>query len=480
MGRTFDFWGYATKNDLLCSDGRTIRKDAFNDPEMVIGHAVLKNAEDGVLAYGVFNDTDKGRACKKIIENRDIKGLSIYANALKQRAGDVLHGVIREVSLVLAGANPGALIDFSMAHGDGGEDELYYYLLGERYTELNHSDIAWDDAWDDELEEDELEHADDGDGKSDDSDDSDDDDGETIEEVFNTLNDKQRIAVNAVIAAVADEVSKSKATKDDDDDDKDEDDMKQNVFDTDTRTTNFLSHSEENAILRRCANNRGSFKHTFADYIESNSLQHDAVSSGFTQDTSADGNVTWLFPEYKDLRSGAPELITPDQGWIDVVMKGVSKSPISRIRTSYVDIRDVEGINLKEDLRARGYQKGKQKLLTGTYSLVRRETDPQTVYVRAALHRDDIIDITDFDYVRYQYNIDRLALNEELAIAFMLGDGREPGVDKIYPEHIRPIWTDDELYTIHRDLDLDAAVRNGSVHALHRKDEGTVCPEDSG
>jgi len=186
-------------------------------------------------------------------------------------------------------------------------------------------------------------------------------------------------------------------------------------------------------------------------------LQHDAMSSGFIQDPSQNGNVSWLFPEYKDLGPAAPELLTNDQGWISVVLNKVHKSPISRIRTRYVDIRNIEG-NDMSSLRARGYQKGKQKSQTGNFKLVRRTTDPQTIYVKSALHRDDIIDITDFDYVQYLYNIDKMQLNEELAMAIMLGDFRQDNdADKIFPEHIRPIWTDDELYTMHYDFDVEDA-----------------------
>ena len=196
--------------------------------------------------------------------------------------------------------------------------------------------------------------------------------------------------------------------------------------------------------------NVGTFQNALEAYADDNNLQHDAISSGFNQ--SGDGNVTMLFPEYQEVRPGAPELITNDQGWISLVMSKVHKSPISRIRTSQVDIRNIDA------LRAKGYQKGKQKAQTGNFKLVRRTTDPQTVYVKNALHRDDIVDITDFDYVQYLYNIDRLMLNEELATAIMIGDGRDDGDEaKISTDHIRPIWTDDDLYTIHVDLDVAAA-----------------------
>ena len=223
--------------------------------------------------------------------------------------------------------------------------------------------------------------------------------------------------------------------------------MKHNVFNQDeVNNDGVLSHADQSDILKMAKLPGMTLQTALEAYADDNNIQHGAVS-GFTQD-SADGNVTWLFPEYKDLRTGAPELLTNDQGWVTTVMNKVHKSPISRIRTGQVDIRKIDA------LRAKGYQKGNEKTITGNFKLVRRSTDPQTIYVKSALHRDDIIDITDFDYVQYLYNIDRMNLNEELATAIMLGDGREDGDDdKINPEHIRPIWTDDDLYTIHVDLD---------------------------
>lgn len=459
MNQHYDFCGYATKNDLLCSDGRTIRKDAFkecngktvplvwnhrhDDPEMVIGHAVLENRNDGVFMYGKFNDTEKGQACKKILENRDINGLSIYANKLKQKSGDVLHGVIREVSLVLAGANPGAIIDFSMSHGEEEGEEVYMYLVGEDLTSLQHGDIERENTMEKNYEDDTvLEHADDNESKG--SGDS----GETVKEVFDTLTDKQKTAVYAIIGAIA-----ADDDDDDDDDEGDDDDMKHNVFDDDYDTQGYISHSDQAEILKY-AKNSGSFRGALAEYLgtDEDTLQHDFESNGFIQNPSTPGNVTWLFPEYKDVRPGAPELITNDQGWVSTVMSKVHKSPISRLRTQHVDIRNIES------LKAKGYQKGKEKQLTGTFALVRRTTDPQTIYVKSQLHRDDIVDITDFDYVQYLYNIDRMNLNETLAMAIMLGDSRlDSDEDKIFPEHIRPIWTDDELYTLHRDVDIAAA-----------------------
>ena len=456
MKKKFDFSGWATKNNLRCSDGRTIRENAFadndgqtvplvwnhqhNDAFNVLGHALLKNDKNGVRTFIKFNeDTEQGRNAKALVEHGDVTALSIFANQLKQNGSDVLHGMIREVSLVLAGANPGAFIDsVSFAHGDEAEDEAIIYT-GEPVS-LYHSDDLDDEKKKKKKKEEEDEKS---------------DDEETVNDVFNTLNEKQKTVVFAMIGEAIN------GGKDEDDDDEDEDDeekggiptMKHNIFDNgQADNQNVISHADQMDILETAKNSSvGTFKNAIDIYVSENNLQHDAVSGGFAAD-----NINLLFPEYKDVRPGAPELITNDQGWITTVISKVHKSPISRVRTNQVDIRNIE--KAMDALRARGYQKGKQKVQAGNFKLVRRTTDPQTVYVKNALHRDDIIDITDFDYVQYLYNIDRLMLNEELATAIMLGDGRDDGdSDKIFPEHIRPIWLDDNLYTIHKDLDLDAA-----------------------
>lgn len=440
----YDFGGWATRNDLTCADGRVIKKDAFkgqngqtvplvwmhnhNDPNNVLGFAHLENRDDGVYAHCEFNNTEAGQTAKELVRHGDVRSLSIFANQLKQAGSDVIHGIIREVSLVLAGANPGAFIDDVLAHGDG---ESAGIIVG--YDEMI---MGY------------LEHSDD-EKKPENGDGNDDDGGKTVEEVFESLTEKQKTAVYAIIGQAVED-----GGSDNDDESKGGDGtMKHNVFDNSEKNEkgNFLSHADQEAIIKMAkTSNVGTFKTALEIYENDNALQHDAIASGFSQ--SGDGNVTWLFPEYKDVRPGAPELITNDQGWISTVMNKVHKSPISRIRTSQVDIRGIDA------LRAKGYKKGKQKAQTGNFKLVRRTTDPQTVYVKNALHRDDIVDITDFDYVSYLYNIDRMMLNEELATAIMLGDGRDDGDEgKIDPEHIRPIWTDDDLYTIHVDLDLAAA-----------------------
>lgn len=466
----YDFSGWATRNDLTCSDGRVIKKDAFkhndgeivplvwnhqhNNPDNVLGHAMLENREDGVYAYCEFNDSESGITAKKLVEHGDVRSLSIFANQLKESGKNVLHGVIREVSLVLAGANPGAFIESVIAHGADSETGL---IIG--YDEnimLYHSS----DKEDEEDKKDKKDKEDKEDMTPDKKENKEDgDDKETIQDVFDSMSEKQQKAVYAMLAQTSGKDG-GESRKDDKKEEKDDEKkggnkiMKHNVFDNDDRqqsTANVICHSDQIDIVKLAKSTQvGSFQAALNIYAEENELQHDAVSGGFVQTGS--GNVTELFPEYKDVRPGAPELITSDQGWISVVMSKVHKSPISRIRTSQVDIRNIDS------LRAKGYEKGKQKKQAGNFKLVRRTTDPQTVYVKNALHRDDIVDITDFDYVQYLYGIDRMMLNEELATAIMLGDGRDDGdEDKIAPEHIRPIWLDDELYTIHVDLDVAAA-----------------------
>lgn len=448
----FDFSGWATRNDLLCADGRTIRKDAFkdndgqtvplvynhqhNDVNNVLGHALLENRDEGVYAYCSFNNTESGQAAKELVQHGDVASLSIYANKLKQVGGDVIHGVIRELSLVLAGANPGAYIDAVMAHSEDGSEEAIESL------EASWNENIMIHSADSKKEEKEM--ADESEKKTTEPDEGE----ETVADVFNTLNEKQKTVVYAMIG----QALKDGGDSDDEDDEGGKDEMKHNVFDKeDAKKSGVLSHADQESIVAMAKTSQvGTFQTALEIYAQDNQLQHDAVSSGFVQ--SGDGNVTTLFPEYQDVRPGAPELLTNDQGWISVVMSKVHKSPISRIRTGQVDIRKID------ELRAKGYKKGKQKALTGNFKLVRRTTDPQTIYVRNALHRDDIIDITDFDYVQYLYNIDKMMLNEELATAMMLGDGRDEGAeDKIAPDKIRPIWTDDDLYTIHVDLDINKA-----------------------
>ena len=443
----YDFGGYATRNDLTCSDGRVIKKDAFksqngqtvplvwnhnhNDVNDVLGLAHLENRKDGVYAYCEFNDTDNGRTAKELVQHGDVKSLSIFANQLMQKGSDVIHGLIREVSLVLAGANPGAFIDDVIAHGEDGSGIIACYDEG--VTVFMHSDDKRDD---------EEKTKDSKDKKKEKS-----EDDETVEDVFDSLTEKQKTAVYAVIGTIMED----KENNDDSDDNEGGNNkmaMKHNVFENGAQAQdNTLSHADQVAIIKKAKMRTvGTFKNALREYAEENVLQHDATSSGVSSE-----DISKLFPEYADVRPGAPELITNDQGWVGNVISKVHKSPMSRIRTTQADIRYID------DLKSHGYKKGKQKKLNGNFSLVRRTTDPQTVYTKSALNRDDIVDITDFDYVVYLYSIDRMNLNEDLARAIMIGDGREEGADdKIAEDHIRPIWLDDDLYTIHVDLDITA------------------------
>lgn len=515
----YDFSGWATRNDLTCSDGLTIRRDAFKDNDgkvvplvwnhqhneigNVLGHALLENRNDGVYAYCSLNETQAGQDAKTVIKHGDIVGLSIYANKLKKHGSDVVHGAIREVSLVLAGANPGAFIDSMLMHGEESDEEAIIYTGEDIYIEHSESDSSSNDdkgsvessgqSKEDEsvsegetvqdvldtfndkqknvmyymigkaLEDGNVEHSDidivipeDETTLAHSDENNDSASNETVEDVFNTLSEKQKDVVYFMIGKALEDAGIEHSDIDDEDENSEggNETMKHNVFDKEeTRETDVLSHADQGMILEFAKKPGMTFQTALEMYADENNLQHDAVSSGFAQDTS-DGNVTWLFPEYKDVRPGAPELITNDQGWVGTVMNKVHKSPISRIRTSQVDIRNID------DLRAQGYVKGKEKKQTGNFKLVRRTTDPQTVYVKSALHRDDIVDITDFDYVQYLYNIDRMNLNEELATAIMIGDGRTDGTEgKIEAEHIRPIWLDDDLYTIHVDLDKDTVAK---------------------
>lgn len=453
----FDFSGWATRNDLLCGDGRTIRKNAFKDndgqkvplvwnhdhkdPENVLGHALLENREEGVYAYCTFNDTDAGQAAKKLVQHGDVKSLSIYANRLKQVGGDVVHGTIRELSLVLAGANPGAFIDCVMAHGD---DEAEAMIVG--YDEnimIYHSDESEDgdvikhDCGSDKKKKKELEHAANPEENKEEKKMEGDNNEKTVADVFNELTEEQKTVVYAMIGQALEENGIE------DDEEGEGEKMKHNLFDKELEETNVLTHSDEEAIMNLAKSSSvGSFKEAFAIYAEQNELSHGAID-GEVLDT--------LFPDYKDVYPGEPETLTDDQTWVGSVIAGVHKSPISRVRTRQLDARNRRN-------RAKGYKKGKYKEEGTNVALLSRTTDPQTIFIKDKLNRDDIVDFTDFDIVNYNWKIMRQALNEEIATAIMIGDGRSEGEeDKIYETHVRSIWNDDELYTIHQDVDIKAA-----------------------
>ena len=446
MAKKYDFAGLATKANMKCTDGRTILTGAFRDddgrrvpliwnhlhdgPENVLGHADLEYTDDGVMAYCSFNSSDNAQKAKELVEHGDITALSIHANGLIQdKAKNVSHGIIREVSLVYAGANPGASISqIGLEHADDDEGIIY---TGEAFS-LYHADSDTDKN---EPKSDEKETK-----KN-----TEESDEETVGDILKTLNEKQEKVVSYLLGEAL--ASTVEAAEDDSDEAKHSSEggpsMKTNVFDKETNTKdNVLTHSDQASIIAMA---KTSSVGSLQDAISIYEKEHDSeLSHGID-------SIETLFPEYQLTKPGAPELITRDQGWVGTVMNKVHKSPISRIRTRQADVRD-------KSLRALGYVKGKKKKDGPNIKLLTRTTDPQTVYRKDSLHRDDIIDITDFDVVEYQYGVMRMNLNEELAMAIMVGDGREEGdEDKISEDHIRSIWHDDELYTIHADVDLAAA-----------------------
>lgn len=439
-----DFSGWATRNDLVCGDGRVIKKDAFkdndgkkvslvynhehNDPNAVLGHAFLENRDEGVYAYGYFNDTESGQTAKKLVQNGDVSSLSIWANKLRQAAGangckEVLHGDIKELSLVLAGANPGAYIDFVMAHSDDGLDgdaeELY---AGYNENIMIHTAVKAEDKTDkEEPKVDEKNEKTQNDGEK------------TIADVLETLNEEQKTAVYALIGEL-----------DNDDETEGGENMKHNVFDNeDNVQENVLTHSDMNEILELSKKpNVGSFKQAMSMYEAEHELQHDA----FDEET-----MYKLLPEYKLIDPAEPKILYPDDTWVSSVINGVHKSPYSRVRTRRADARQAE-------LKALGYKKGDYKKEGRQIQLLGRTHDAQTIYVKDKINRDDILDITEFDIVAYQWKILRHTMDQTLAQAILIGDGRDDvDPDKIKEDHIRPIWHDDELYCIHQDVDIAGA-----------------------
>lgn len=442
----YDFSGWATRNDLLCGDGRTIRKNAFkdndgcevplvwnhehNDPNAVLGHAVLENRDDGVYAYGKFNDTEQGQHAKQLVQNGDVRSLSIWANQLKQMGKDVIHGNIRELSLVLAGANPGAYVDFVMAHSEE-ESDSFEASWDENIMLYHSADEPKEQKGDPERMED---------NKNKETSTSNENGEKTVKDVIDSMNEEQKTVMYAMIGQALEENGGSN-----DDDDEGGNEVKHNVFDNDyTQPENVLSHSDEMAIISLAKqSNVGSLKQAMEIYAAEND---DSLAHGIFEDTEA------LFPEYELLKKGEPETLERDQSWVASAIAKIHKSPISRIRTRQADARIAE-------LRAKGYQKkGNYKQEMAKIKLIGRTTDPQTIYIKDDMHRDDIIDITDFDVVAYQWKMMRHILDEELAMAALVGDCREEGdPDKIHEDHVRSIWHDDELYCIHQDVDFEAA-----------------------
>lgn len=458
MDKKYDFAGWATKADMRCSDGRLIAKDAFAHqdgakvpivwnhnhatPDSVLGYGILHSQNGSMRVECYFNDTENGKNARKLVLHGDINALSIYANQLKEQAKTVLHGMIREVSLVYAGSNPGAFIDSVVVHADGTttvdreQGILYTGEEIELFAEIEHADDNAEKQGEEKHTSEKPE-----------------DDKETMQDILNTLTEKQKDAVAYIIDTIvnsddgaAEESDKDSDVKHNSEMEEEENKMKRNVFDQETENKDaFLSHADGEKIIEMAkAYGGGSLKAAMEAYVTENKkdeLAH-AAAANIT-------NISQLFPEYKDVKPGAPELLTTDQGWIGKVLTRVHKSPISRIRTRQADVRDISA------RRAKGYTKGSQKTDAGAITLLSRTTDPVTVYIRSKLDRDDIVDITDFDVVQYMYGLDRMNLNEELARQITIGDGRS-GDNAIDPTKIRPIWLDDELYCIHKTVDINA------------------------
>lgn len=446
----FDFSGWATKANLKCSDGRVIMKDAFkhndgqtvplvwnhqhNDPNEVLGHALLENREEGVYTYCTFNDTESGKTAKLLVQHGDIVSLSIYANQLKQNMSNVIHGNIREVSLVLAGANPGASIESIIKHGEECDEEAVLYT-GEDIT-LAHAD-AEEEKKDEPQKKDEENKKSEEDKKS---------EGEkTVLEVFNTLDDEQKTAVYSLIAGAIEDNDKSgEDNKDEINHSEGGNEMKKNVFDQeDMEQGKTLSHSAMNEILELAKTpSVGSFQQARKIYENENKLQHDA----FDEET-----MGMLMPEYKLIDPAEPKILYPDDTWVSSVINGVHKSPYARVRTRRADARQAE-------LKALGYEKGNYKKEGKQIKLLGRTHDAQTIYVKDKINRDDVLDITEFDIIAYQWKILRHTMDQTLAQAILIGDGRDDlDPDKIKEDHVRPIWKDDDLYCIHQDVDIAAA-----------------------
>ena len=424
---TYDFSGWATRNDLKCADGRTIRRDAFkhndgdvvplvwnhqhDDPFNCLGQATLENKPEGVYAYCSFNNSESGKQARELVMHGDVKALSIYANHLSQnkRTGDVFHGDIKEVSLVLAGANPGALIEDIIQHSDDddGDEQAIIYAGGAFDLEIRHSDIPKEEPMNPDEK---LIHADPEPAEENDTE-------ETIGDILSTLNEKQ---MNAVYAIVGQALEDGGATDDEYDEEEGDTEVKHNIFDNDTADqSNILQHADMEAIL--------------ADGKRYGSLRESALAHGI------DG-IDTLFPEPKNLNT-PPDWITRKMDWVSKVMSGVHHTPFSRIKSMYADLT-------ADEARAKGYIKGKLKK-EQVFTLLKRTTTPTTIYKKQKLDRDDVIDITDFDVVAWLKTEMRFMLDEEIARAILVGDGRDGSSDdKINEMNIRPIWTDSDLYTI--------------------------------
>ena len=472
----YDFSGWATRANMKCSDGRTIMKDAFidndgtqvplvwnhqhNSAENVLGHALLKNMDEGVYAYCKFNDSESGKMGKELVRNGDVNQLSIYANKLKQQGGNVIHGAIREVSLVLAGANPGAYIDSVMCHGDNSDEEGIIYtgedivlshsedensekeeiLVHARKNEQpNATDVGVKEKEEPKMAEKENMKEE---PKKEEPKKEEPKKEKTVKDVFDTLTEEQKTVVYALIGQALEDAGVS-----DDEDEKNmkhseggNDSMYTNVFDRGaSQPANVLTHADQEEILKMAKAPGMTLKSAIAAFADDHS---DSLAHGIDE-------IDTLFPDYKDVRPGAPELLTRDQDWVNQVLSKSVKSPVSRVRTKQIDAR-------AKEIRAKGYKnRDKEKTISANLKVLMRTTDPQTIYFRDALHRDDVVDINDFDIVAYQRNVMKMNLEEEIALAALVGDGREDvDPDKISEDHIRPVWKDDDLYTIKATVDV--------------------------
>ena len=425
---SYDFSGWATKNNLKCSDGRTIRKDAFKDNDGqtvplvwnhqhnesfdVLGHALLENREEGVYAYCKFNDTESGKNAKLLVQHGDVNQLSIYANNLKQQGPNVMHGVIREVSLVLAGANPGAYIESVIRHGD----ELSYVEESDEGIIFTGEDISIFHSEDksEHNDEEKLEHAD-----SEKKEDTQMENEKTVQDVFDSMSEEQKNVVYAMIGMALED-----AGVEDEENEGGNEDMKHNVFDQDEyNEENVLSHSDMETIIGD-AKRYGSMKESFLAHAQDYGIE----------------SIDYLFPEAKSLNT-PPDFIKREMGWVSTVMSSVHHTPFSRIKSMFADIT-------ADEARAKGYIKGNLKK-EEVFSLLKRTTTPTTIYKKQKMDRDDVVDITDFDVIAWLKSEMRMMLDEEIARAILVGDGRlASSDDKINEQNIRPIWKDDDLYTI--------------------------------
>ena len=444
-----DFSGWATRNDLKCSDGRVIRRDAFkhddgikvplvwnhqhNDPRNVLGHAWLENRPEGVYTYGFFNDSESGEIGKILVKHGDICALSIYANQLQQRGCDVLHGEIREVSLVHAGANPGAFIDSMLKHGEDSDDEAIIYTGMPLYLSHSDADKQKDKADDGEKKE-TSEKKDDPEKKTDS------DEEKTVADVINSMTEEQKNVMYAMIGQAMEDQGESDHESEDNNDDDSKggtNTMKHNVFDKDDRQKeNVLVHSDGSEVSSE------EISTIFGDIKRYGSLKDSVLAHGID-------NVDYLFPDAQTL-ANTPEFIQRDTGWVKKVMSGVHHTPFSRIKSIFADITE-------DDARAKGYFKGKLKK-EEVFGLLKRTTTPTTVYKKQKMDRDDVVDITDFDVVAWLKSEMRMMLDEELARAYLIGDGRlASSDDKINEQNIRPILKDEELYTIQATVSVQSS-----------------------